>query len=563
MDDQSSQNSSPDQVSSQTPSAPVAQPQSPQNTPYITPALSQQQPETTSNGFNEQEVWNAIQAKLVEHDQSLQSRMKGEEGQGGIVSDSYERRMREMRQKLYDDFIKKGLDYHLYRQQSQNPALSKVQSLQAVLKGQSLLTVQAGRDKVFRDDLIKEVEKRLDGLSSNPFDAVEEKLEALSSIYAHATSAGAEQGGVSENWRKRVLREARRKYALSLLSESNDKVEKWVQRDSDLARYLKSLMTKENLSEGVDVPTPASPSTSQHVAPAPFLSAQPQPAVEQKQETVVSQPDESIPSSMPSAPHYQTPSSESTKATSPTIVPDQEVSQKEEEPSTFASSGSDNEQSPVSQTVPQRPEETPQPPVVEPPFSISTPEPTPHDTSLPSSQVSSPSMEQQSQEQRPGGVVAPAPFQPSQERETMLPSETPPSATPSLSSIQTEQSVSQPTQQQFRPAAPGQSFTDFLSNRTKQRELSTQHPSQQQPQTPPTQSQPSMGTTDQTTTPLTPPIKNETALEQQSSSSPLAPTPETTTLPPQQSYPEQSQEQQQQQPEPEKKKGFLSKLFGR
>ncbi len=216
----------------------------PQNTPQAQPVT----------GFDEQRQWDDIQTALTTHEVTLKSRVEPATGTGGIASDSYQRRMRELRQKLYDGFIKKGLDHHV-DQFMQQGVKSKNEALQKTLQQPVLLMQQAGRDKVFRDDLIKEVERRLDLMNDSPLQAAEEKLIALSSIYDHATSVDASQGGVTENWKKRVLRESRRRYALGLLTASPEEVQKWTQGTSDVAIYLKSLVEKVDQVE-VQSPVP-------------------------------------------------------------------------------------------------------------------------------------------------------------------------------------------------------------------------------------------------------------------------------------------------------------------
>lgn len=491
----------------------------PDNTSISSPSETSQVPV-----FNEHERWNEIQVKLASQDENLKARMQASDGQTGIVSDSYERRMREIRQKLYDDFIKKNLDYQVERLITAGGATHKVEALQIILQQHSVLTVQAGKDKVFRDDLVKEVEHRLDTLSSNPFQASEEKLQALASIYDHAVRSGAEQGGVTENWRKRILREARRKYALSLAKAPSSQVEKWTQGTTDLAKYLKGLLAKEDI-----------PSEETHTAISPSVPASAEPRVAEEPRAAAIEEKEEQPTPAPVSPFGSPPSSPETTQSSPqSYMPtpnisepednEPETTQREEEESDLLSVTADStkeEESVKEDSLPTPAEVTPESVSVEQTVTVSetttvTPQPPVQPTpTTPFHQV---------------GTVIPAPTPSEEKEEVSIPTPTTPT-----------------TPQQDVSSAPGQSFTDFLNSRRNQPEsVTTPEPTEEVPSRPTfsdlIQAQPQKTQTHASQEPSSEPIQ-----EQNPISSPWE-------------NPASSTEETQQ---PEKKKGFLSKLFGR
>ena len=98
MDDQFSSNHS---ASSSTDNPQSSLSQNPTVTPL--PSSSQQtlgEQNSVNGGFNEQEAWATIQRQLAEHEVAMKARVNTSEGQG-IIADTYERRRREIRQKLY------------------------------------------------------------------------------------------------------------------------------------------------------------------------------------------------------------------------------------------------------------------------------------------------------------------------------------------------------------------------------------------------------------------------------------------------------------------------------
>ena len=107
MDNQSSSDNSLDTTSA--PASPVVPSQ--ENTAPSTEPLSVSTPPAVTPhgvGFNEQQQWNDIQVALTAQEVTLKARVEPVTGESGIAADSYQRRMRELRQKLYDAFIKKG-----------------------------------------------------------------------------------------------------------------------------------------------------------------------------------------------------------------------------------------------------------------------------------------------------------------------------------------------------------------------------------------------------------------------------------------------------------------------
>lgn len=187
-------------------------------------AGSSLQPQFPQNpSFNEQQAWDDIQTKLA------------------TTTLTDERRLRELRETLYRTFLKTTFDQQL----AQSDTGDKAMALQHILKTSPVIREQAGRDKVFRDDLIHEVEKRTDRVVEDPFDKAEEKLAGLSTIYEAAKAVDAQSGGVTQSWAVRRLREKEREYALSLIQNYPDKVAAWSQKDTRFAKRLRAILEEQ------------------------------------------------------------------------------------------------------------------------------------------------------------------------------------------------------------------------------------------------------------------------------------------------------------------------------